>query len=231
MRLDLGRRSLASLLSTAALTALPRSPLAAAPPPFSLTLPPDFVKISATSGQGVLLMAGDFRGMIAGTGAATTISVQRLEKFTLPPPAADNGAALNEAASTLARLRDAQSAAVGQSELIATSVASDGSMLSFEFVTPLVANGYAGEDSPSLKRHTLARALESKDGSGGGLVLWAGAREADWQAGAGDSLRAAAATFGVPQGDAAMPLPEPRRTEPARTNAHYGPDWAAASWK
>ena len=77
--------------------------LAAGPPPFRLTLPPDFVKLGSTNGQDVLLMAGDFRGMIANTGAATTISVQRLS-FSLP-----EGSSMAEAAAEqLASLRDSQ---------------------------------------------------------------------------------------------------------------------------
>ena len=166
--------------------------------------------------------------MIAGTGAATTISVQRLGQLELPT--SEDNAAATAAAGALARLRDAQSAAVGQSELVAGSAVYDGSALSFEFVTPLVSIGTSADEvSPSLKRHTVARAVKSKDGSGGGLVLWAGARESYWQAGAGDSLRAAAATFGVPGGGSVAP-PEPQRTVPSNSNAHYGPGWAAAPW-
>jgi len=224
------RLSRASLLSATALISHPVFPLlAAAPPPlFHLTLPPDFVKIGATNGQGnVLLMAGDFRGMIASTGAATTISVQRLQTLELPEVSEDAAAAA-AAASMLARLRDTQSAAVGQSELILASVTFDGTTLGFEFLTPLVGDiGTSAADVPDeLKRHTLA--VASKDSRGGAVVLWAGAREADWQAGAGVTLRAAAATFGVTATDGTA-MPMPLRTIESRTNAHYGPEWAAAS--
>ena len=72
-----------ALLAAAAASFSVRRAAVAAPRqsrPFSLTLPPTFVELSNINGQGVLLMAGDFSNLIAETGAATTISVQRLAR-------------------------------------------------------------------------------------------------------------------------------------------------------
>ena len=193
------RRSVASLLA-AALSTRDSGPLLGAEPPpsFQLTLPPNFVKIGSTNGKEVLLMAGDFRGMIASTGAATTISVQRVTSTAATLPI-DGLVEPEAAAKQLVRLRDLQSGlpAGCVSQVIPSSVSFDGSILGVEFLTPLVSNNV--EDSYSveeLKRHSLARAVSSKEGDAL-LVMWAGAKVKDWDEGAGEALRAAASTFGL----------------------------------
>ena len=214
--------TIAAAVATSALLAPPRA-LAAAKPPFRLTLPPDFVKIGSTNGQDVLLMAGDFRGMIAGTGSATTIAVQRvaMAERQMAPRGEE---AVAEMAARLTRLRDTQAAPSGcVSELVPSSLAFDGTTLTFEFFTPLVCAGTSLAETPAdFKRHTLARAVADQDG-GGLLVLWAGARASDWDAGAGEALRAAAATFGPLQGLAAALPSDSGPSVEAPTNAHHGP--------
>jgi hypothetical protein len=164
-------------------------------PNFSLDLPKSFVRLSAggTASPDVLLSAGDFRGMIAATGAATTISVQRIYQPTILPSSAE---ASPTAAAALARLRDSQSGLPSGciSQVIGSTVVLDDRGLGFEFLTPLTGNGLDPKAaSPDLVRHSLVRVASAADGVV--LVLWAGARSADWDAGAGNELREAANTF------------------------------------
>ena len=99
------RRQLATLICAAA--ASPRDSLAASPPaPFTIELPPSFVKLSSVASPDVLLVAGDFRNLIGATGAATTISVQRVTlRPGLLPVQPDEASA---AAAALASFRDSQ---------------------------------------------------------------------------------------------------------------------------
>ncbi len=234
-----------ALLAAAAASLSVRRAAVAAPRqsrPFSLTLPPTFVELSNINGQGVLLMAGDFSNLIAETGAATTISVQRLARANVLGLKEADGWRGAEAAAALARLRDSQSGLPSGcvSRLIPSSLVADGARLGFELLTPLTCNG---EDAiappPELSRHTLVRAELLLDEQGEPtddlIVLFAGARESDWS-GVGAELRAAAETFVVhrPQArgvEGAVGDDGGDRRRPVRPrcpNAHLGPKWAAS---
>ena len=232
----------ASSSSTAAIAASPLS----SPVAFALQLPPSFVKLSNTQSPDILLFAGDFRNMIASTGAATTITVQRLPvRPGLLPVTSDEEA--SSAARKLAAVRDSQSGLSCDSEVLGSTVKLDAASgeLSFEFLTPLTCGGGGGastsEASAELVRHTLVRAalLPSGDGDAAGdrlLVLWAGARAADWDAGVGAELEAAGRTFAVGSASPTKPQEQMRSGVQSGaslanrcTNAHYGPGWAGTS--
>ena len=171
----------AALLASAT-TSWPALSLSPPPPPlFSLNLPPNYIKLSSTQRDSVLLMAGDFSKLIGSDGAASTISVERLP-LRLP-------ASLADAAETLKRRRDAQAGVCASTVLEATVTSLESGALSFEFLTPLVCPG----DSSSLTRHTLATALPLPDDAT--LVCWAGARTTDWDDGEGARLKAAASSL------------------------------------
>ena len=158
----------------------------AAPPPFTLSLPSNFVKLSSPQDKRTLLVAGDFSKLIGSEGAATTISVQLLES-RLP-------AGVSEAAEALARQRDSV-AGICPSRILPSTLMQDGDGgLSFEFLTPLVCSG-VDVDRPDLTRHTIARALPIDDGAT--LVLWAGARAAEWDDGVGTELKKCARTLAL----------------------------------
>ena len=206
--LRLSRRSLGHLFTAAAVSFSTVDSLALAPQAFRLTLPSSFVKLSTANSPEVLLSAGDFRGMIASTGAATTISVQRLDKaLSLLPRTSDDPTAATAAAEAFARLRDSQSGLpAGCTSVVLPSTVSvdQNGVLGFEFLTPLTGNeADPTVASPDLVRHSLVRAaasgLESGSDSttGTAIILWAGARATDWDAGAGAEIREAAATFAV----------------------------------
>jgi len=251
MRIE--RRGALSSLLLAATTSLPSAPAIAITPSsagsslFRLELPPSFVKLNSAQSPDVLLFAGDFRNMIASTGAATTISVQRIAQKPAWLPSTTTAAP--DAAQALAELRDSQSGLPSgcRSQVMPSTVELDNiGGLAFEFLTPLTGNGAdPTKASPDLVRHTLVRAapLPSSDRM---LVLWAGARGADWDAGVGEELRAAARSFSV-AGEAlgttktttaaSEPLASPQQPAsvpqqaasfPSCSNAHYGPSWAAA---
>ena len=94
-------------------------------------------------------------------------------------------------AAARAQLRDGDATNPTPSQVLPETLVAGGgaSMLRFEMLTSLVGGNLA---SPSLVRHTLVQAEAAPEGV---LVLWAGAQQADWDRGAADDLRAAAATF------------------------------------
>ena len=194
------RRQLASLVIAAA--ASPRGSLAAPPPaPFSIDLPPSFVKLSSVASPDVLLVAGDFRNLIGATGAATTIAVQRVTlRPGLLPVQPDEAPA---AAAALASFRDSQAGNGYVSWPLASTIQWDAHAgLTFEFLTPLIGNA-AHPETPSsdFVRHTIVRAtpLPAADGTAPStmVVLWAGARATDWNDGVGAELIAAARSCDV----------------------------------
>ncbi len=73
--MQLQRRTLALLAAAAAISKSAQPSRAALAPPYSLELPPGFVRLgnlgSRSSASGYLLVAGDFRDTI-GAGSATT---------------------------------------------------------------------------------------------------------------------------------------------------------------
>ena len=194
------RRQLASLVIAAA--ASPRGSLAAPPPaPFSIDLPPSFVKLSSVASPDVLLVAGDFRNLIGATGAATTISVQRVTlRPGLLPVQPDEASA---AAAALASFRDSQAGNGYVSWPLASTIQWDAHAgLTFEFLTPLIGNAANPETlSADFVRHTIVRAtsLPAADGTAPSamVVMWAGARATDWNDGVGAELVAAARSFDV----------------------------------
>ena len=164
----------------------PRSAIAAAPPPFTLQLPSTFVRLSSPQDKKTLLVAGDFSRLIGTEGAATTISVQLLDS-RLP-------STISEAAAELTRQRDSV-AGICTSRILPSTLLQDGDGgLTYEFLTPLVCSGLDPERS-TLTRHTVARALPIDGGAT--LVLWAGARAADWDDGVGTELKNCASTLAL----------------------------------
>ena len=164
---------------------------------FSITLPSGFVRLSrgGVGGSNTLLSAGDFRGAIRETGAATTLSVQRADASAVAAPQGDEAAALTAAANSLASLRDEQSALGGgcPSAVLPGTVDLRGGILRFEMATPLACiPGSAAQAPNELLRHTAVRAAWS---GGGVLLLFAGARQTEWLGGAGEALTAAADSF------------------------------------
>ena len=194
------RRQLATLICAAA--ASPRDSLAASPPaPFTIELPPSFVKLSSVASPDVLLVAGDFRNLIGATGAATTISVQRVTlRPGLLPVQPDEASA---AAAALASFRDSQAGNGYVSWPLASTIQWDAHAgLIFEFLTPLIGNAAHPETlSADFVRHTIVRAtpLPAADGTAPStmVVMWAGARATDWNDGVGAELVAAARSFDV----------------------------------
>jgi len=172
---------------------------------FSATLPPFFVQLSrgGVGGQNVLLMAGDFRATIRETGAATTISVLRAEGGPAAVSSDTDADGALAVARELARLRDAQTGLASgcPSAVVASTVTARDGTLGFEMLTPLsCVPGSSDLPPPSLLRHTAVRAVWPT-GDGGGrasapLVLFAGARQVEWDADrTGEALVAAADTF------------------------------------
>ena len=192
------RRSLNAALLAATATLWVQPPLsstAAAAPPFELSLPPSFVRLSnlggTSSSAGYLLVAGDFSTTIR-SGGATTLSVQLLDPKALPPLSADASLSF---ASALAQSRDRDTTNPTPSQVLAGAVTTDAaaSRIRFEMLTSLTGMDPAKAD-PSLVRHTLVQAVLAPEGV---LVLWAGAQQADWEKGAAETLRTAADTFGA----------------------------------
>lgn len=213
--MQLQRRTVA-LLAAAAAISKSAQPSRAALAPYSLELPPGFVRLgnlgSRSSASGYLLVAGDFRDTI-GAGSATTISVQLIDRRALPPLPTDAPGL----AAALAQSRDKDTTNFEPSTVLVdtlcgpdcarprlnsaelaglpeprTQQLDTGSCLRFEMLTSLVGGGGAASADPSLMRHTLVQAQVLPDAL---LVLWAGAQQTAWASGTGEVLKGAAATF------------------------------------
>jgi hypothetical protein len=219
----LPRRRTVALFAAAAAISKSAQPTRAALAPYSLELPPGFVRLgnlgSRSSASGYLLVAGDFRDTI-GAGSATTISVQRIDRQALPPLPTDAPGL----AAALAQSRDKDTTNFEPSTVLIdtlcgpncawprlnlaeqaglpeprthTQQLDTGSCLQFEMLTSLVGGGGAASADPSLMRHTLVQAQVLPDAL---LVLWAGAQQTAWASGTGEVLKGAAATFATRAG-------------------------------
>ena len=210
--------------TAASLAATASAAAASAAPPIAvqLTLPDDFVRVSRSGrpGSNFLLVSGNFR-----TGSTLTVETVgpaqlRPSAKVQPIPATAYRAPLDAAgagalAAALVRYRDASSGLDATSmPAEGVSLGGGGARLQFEFDTPLVFP--PRPEDKELSRRTLVNViLVGADGESDGerdgepdgerdgeraptmVVLWAGAKRSEWDAGLGDAFRKAAASFDI----------------------------------
>ena len=207
--LSVGRRLVATLIASAPLH--PTVLHAAAPPPtplpFTLSVPEGFISFSSRD-PSTLAVAGNFK-------TGTTLSVQKVDTAALqallpstalvcdgddrtkPILSCTEGAA--KLALALAAFRDRQAAPSGaSSRVIVETLRADPERLSFEMALALVGDGAteAQQADPTLSRRTSVAVLPA-EGADAWLCLWAGATTENWEAGDGETLRRAAASFAL----------------------------------
>ena len=191
-----------SMLLTALTAAVHhRAPAAASDPIFSLQVPDTLVTLGKRGASEYLTVAGNFA-------TGTLLSVQLLANadlrgLVLPSEVTSDREAFALAAA-LAALRDKASGVDATSAVLGASALGGG--VEFEMTTPLVGDraSTAQLADPELSRRTVARALllppevgAATSEPAGLLVLWAGAKQINFDAGDGPMLRGAAETFGL----------------------------------